>query len=199
MSACTPAVRRSGDVRVGEYAGLRMTAEQFFALPDDGFLYELVNGVVVMSPSPIPRHQAVLIEVIFQLRLFLQSHPSGLILSEVDVKFSDELVYRPELIYLRNERVPRMRERIVEAPDVVVEVLSESSRRYDFETKKDDYERFGVGEDWLIDPHFQLTTFYRLSQGKFLAARPNEERFASEVIPGFVLDLTKVRQAAERW
>ena len=52
----------------GQYHGVRMTADEFFDLPDDGYKYELVQGVVVMSPSPKPRHQAVAVEIITNWR-----------------------------------------------------------------------------------------------------------------------------------
>lgn len=186
-------------IDTGGCAGLRMDAEAFFQLPDDGRRYELVDGVVVMSPSPTPRHQMVMMEVAGQLWAYLREHPCGTAVPEVDVGLGEgprggDLVYRPELVFFRRERLPEVPERLVGAPDLVVEIISPDSRRMDTETKKDDYERCGVGEYWLIDPSRRSMTFYRLKDGRFVEVPVKGDRFASEVVEGFSLDLTRVRE-----
>ncbi len=62
----------------GSAAGLRMDAAAFLELAEDGQNYELIDGVVVMSPSPSPRHQHVTGEIFVQLALFLRQHQVGL-------------------------------------------------------------------------------------------------------------------------
>ncbi len=177
------------------YSGLRLNADQYHALEADGFLYELVDGVVILSPSPNPRHQQVLVEIAYQIKAFLKLNPIGSLYAEVDVKFTNELVYRPELVFLRRDRVRQNWERISESPDLIVEIISPESRRYDRETKKDDYQRYGVQEYWLIDPIMESLEFYRLEQGRFVEMAPHGERLASNALIGFELDLTSVRNA----
>ena len=69
----------------------------------------------------------------------------------------------------------------------------------DSETKKDDYERFGVREYWLIDPQREAMTFWRLTDGKFIEVPASGETFASEAVAGFELDLKRVREAFKPW
>lgn len=179
--------------------GLRMSAEEFLAIPDDGFNYELVSGVVVMSPSPIPRHQAVAGEIFTQIALFLRSNPVGQVLAEIDVflgrdEAGRDLVYKPEVVFLTDEQWARVGDRIAEPPAVTVEVISRGSRQLDTKTKKQDYERFGVREYWLIDPERRTMTFYRLQDGRYVEAAPADQKFASQAIPGFSLDLAEIAE-----
>jgi len=182
-----------------QFSGLRMTADEFFDLPDDGYRYELVQGVVVMSPSPSVRHQAIAMEIAGQLMVYLRAHPVGQLLMETDAHMGtllgSDFVYRPEIVFVRAERWQAIlaADRIRSAPELAVEVISPGSRRYDSETKRADYERFGVGEFWLIDPERRTFTFFVLEKGRFVAAEPDGDRFASRVVPGFFLDLAPVR------
>lgn len=199
-------IRHSNDMLRTEalWAGLRLTADEFLALADDGFDYELVDGVVMMTPAPTPGHQDTVGEILAQLRVYLRNNPIGKALVETDVILGHgpsggDLVYRPEVVYYRHERLPGMKLRLVGPPDVVVEVISPGSRGFDTRTKKDDYERAGVGEYWLIDPDRETFTFYRLEGGRFIEASFEERRFPSEAVPGFVLDLERVRETFAEW
>ena len=186
------------------YRGVRLSAEEYFALPDDGYNYELVDGVMMMSPSPTPEHQAVAMEIAAQLAIYLRDHDVGRVLAETDVslgrnKAGRDLVYKPEIVFLRTERLAQVRGRIVGAPDLVVEIISPDSRRYDSETKRDDYERHGVHEYWLIDPERDAMTFHRRRGDRFEVIEPDADRFASQAVPGFVLDLALVRKSFKPW
>jgi len=187
------------------YTGLRMTAEEFVRLPDDGCRYELVDGVVLVSPRPTPKHQTVLLEIACQLANHLEDHDDvGMALHDTDVCLGKgpargDLVYRPDLVFVAKSHLDRIREKIFGAPDVVVEVISPGSARFDTETKKDDYERCGVFEYWLIDPEQQAMVFYRLKEGRYAEVKPSGEGFASEAVCGFTLDLARVRKKFKRW
>lgn len=187
--------RKRAPRRPPQYAGLRMTADEYLRLEPDGYWYELVDGVVILSPSPTPQHQQVALEVAFQIKSFLRSHPSGSVYLDVDVRLHDTLVYRPDLVYLRAEYILENWELIKVPPDLVLEVVSPKNRRYDIETKMPDYERFGVGEFWLIDPPRRSMHFYRLESGRYVEAATQQDRLASTGIPEFTLDLAEVRKS----
>lgn len=189
--------------RCGGYAGLRLTADEYLALPEDGKQYELVDGVVVMSPSATPRHQLVALSILKQLVNHADERGLGLVLYETDVRLPvgagrRDVVYRPEIIFLLAARASQVRSRIEIAPDVVVEVVSPDSRSLDTETKFTDYERAGVQEYWLIDPEKDSINFYRLTDAHFVEVPPTGEFYDSAVVPGFRLDLRVVRAAFSR-
>jgi Uma2 family endonuclease len=177
------------------YVGLRLSADQYFELEDDGFRYELINGVMVTSPSPIPRHQKVLVELLKQISVFLSKHPVGEVLPDVDVKLDEDLLYRPDLVYIRRERLPRPLNRIDFIPDLIVEIISPSSQIFDRREKKQDYQRYGVREYWVIDPIGDSVTFYCREGDSFAEVEPRGDEFPSRVVTGFALDLSALRAA----
>jgi len=189
--------------RSGGYMGLRLTADEYFALPEDGKQYELIDGVVVMSPSATPRHQLVAWTIMRQLGVYVEDHQLGLVLYETDVRLSrgsgePDVVYRPEIIFLSAARASQVRSRIEIAPDVVVEVVSPDSRSLDTETKFTDYERAGVREYWLIDPERDSINFYRLTDSRFVEVPSAGDFYVSAAVPDFRLDLRVVRAAFSR-
>lgn len=177
--------------------GLRMSADEYLALGETRERYELIDGVVCMSPSASFAHQRIVTEIAAQVRAFLKNRPLGEVAVETDVRFADDLVYRPDLVYLSREKASRCKTHVTEPPDVVVEVVSPDSRRLDRETKKRDYERFGVGEYWLVDPLDKSFAFHRLLDGRWVDAAAEENEFASHVIAGFRLDLHALRAAMD--
>ena len=182
------------------YRGLRVSADEYFRLEEDGFRYELVDGVVCMSPSPTPVHQKVVTRIAAQIVAYLEVHPVGEVFVEVDVHLGagprgGDLVYRPDVIFLRTERVAQNQERIVGAPDLVVEVVSNTSRRYDNETKRSDYQRCGVSEYWLIDPDRESMTFLSLEGNHYVEMSTEGDTLKSRALSGFTLNLARVRKS----
>lgn len=187
-------LRRSG------FAGLRLTAEEYFALPEDGNRYELIDGVLTMSPSASADHQRVSKQIYDQLNPFVTNRGLGEVFYEIDVQFGQSLdgrdiVYRPDVICFLGPASREIGGRFDIVPDVVVEVVSPESTSRDWETKFADYERFGVREYWLIDPIEERMTFFRLRDGRYFEAPSLPDFYESAIVPGFQLDLTKVRAA----
>lgn len=175
------------------YAGLIMGADEFFALGETDERYELINGVVLMSPSPVPRHWRVVEEVLMQLHRHADATP-GLELdtyAETDLRLNPLTVYRPDLcVYLRPESdIP---ERLSEPPAVVLEVLSPSSKPLDLITKREGYRSFGVKEYWTIDPANAQVRAWRASGNEYAEFASEGGKLPSAVIPGFALDVTKI-------
>ena len=178
-----------------QYHGLRMTADEYLALEDDGYRYELIDGVLLVSPSPKPTHQKVANRILNQLINYVETHAVGEVLHEIDVRLDEDLLYGPEVVFLSADQVSANWRGIRAAPAMICEVVSPESRRRDAESKKRDYERYGVREYWLVDPEREQFTFYRLVEGRYVEVAPEAERFASQAVPGFVLDLAAVRRA----
>jgi Uma2 family endonuclease len=169
---------------------------------------ELIDGVVVMSPSPFPVHQAVLHEI---QRQFARAQDSGaklVVFPDTDVEFGPGLVYRPDLAVYRAERMSAIpsRLRVPPAPDLIVEILSAGSKGTDLITKRDDYERTGVAEYWAIDPTPELRARVWRQEGpgsaRFieapLPAPSAPDTLPSAAVPGFSLDLAALRAIVAR-
>lgn len=176
------------------YVGLRMTADEFLALPESPVHYELVDGVVVMSPAASFGHQDIAGEILFQIRSYLEKNPIGRAVTDVDVKLADDLVYRPDVVFLTNEKAGRVEVRVTEPPDLVVEIVSPDSRKRDGIAKREDYEAAGVGEYWIIDAEQNTFRFFVLRGDKFVERAEPSDRYVSSILPGFELDLERVRR-----
>lgn len=181
-----------------QYVGLRMSADEYMALEEDGYRYELIDGVVVMSPSANFPHQDAAGEIEKQIRNYLDDHPVGHVVHEIDVPFDVRLVYNPDLMFVSLAKMPRRTEKVGVLPDLVVEVLSGRTRRRDLTRKLADYEKYQVTEYWIVDPREGTIRFLRLRNGRYTAVRPRAGKFASKAVPGFVLDVERVlRKLAE--
>jgi len=172
------------------YNGLRMTAEEYLQLPVDGQRYELVDGVVIMTPSPLPEHQEIAALVTHLLISQLASAPGARVIPDVDVRLRENLVYRPDIVAFRPGVLPRGR-RIDFAPNLVVEIISPSSVASDWVTKRRDYEAAGVAEYLLIDPQQRRIVLFRLRGGAFDAIDV-DGLTPLESLPGVVIDPTPI-------
>jgi Uma2 family endonuclease len=180
---------------VPQYAGLRLSADEYLALPDDGFKYQVINGVVVMSPSPTPRHQSLLMTISAQIFAYLGKHQVARVFPDIDVRFGPDLVYRPDIVVVLNEHLPKPLRRIDVVPDLIVEILSPGSEAMDQRTKRADYERLGVREYWIVSLDEPVTVrVLRLENGRYSEA-PAAPAPASAVLQGFTLDMNAVRDA----
>jgi len=140
----------------------RMTQEEFGrwleTLPSgDLHHYELLDGFVVMEPPAGWPHGRIEILVSNRLENFLGDHPPGLVFgSSQGFNLPTGDTVEPDVAFVSNERcaaIPRpVRGFLAVVPDLVVEILSPSTKRIDREQKKRIYQRNGVREYWLIDP-----------------------------------------------
>ena len=106
--------------------------EDLLAMPDDGNRHELVEGDLLVSPVPNRRHQRIVWNLV---RLFGRLEERGLgqgYVAPFDVVLDWHTVFEPDVLFIRTERLGIVTERNVSgAPDLVVEVLSESTRDVD--------------------------------------------------------------------
>jgi Uma2 family endonuclease len=129
------------------------TLEEFWALPDPGdrSYYELIDGVVYMSPAPDPPHGDLDMRLTESLILFLAAHGKpGNVYHPREPIYIDGTYLEPDMMYVSHDRRARMGKRRTSA-DIVFEVLSKSTAAYDRTTKADTYLALGVRELWLID------------------------------------------------
>jgi Uma2 family endonuclease len=171
------------------YAGLRMTADEFFGLGETTERYELIDGVVIMSPSPTPTHWKIVRLLIRALEAWDQSAE---LFAEIDLRLGPNVVYRPDLSVYAPGRLKSVPRRLETAPDLVVEVLSPDSKAIDLITKRADYEAFGVGEYWVFDPKLGTVRAWKCEDGKFVENPQAGLLLQSSTLRGFAFDLNPV-------
>jgi Uma2 family endonuclease len=176
-----------------DYAGLRMTAEEYFAIGETGQRYELIDGVVFMSPAPTTRHQRIRDLLSAQIIAIEETMPGLISVSEADLRLTRGKVYQPDLLAYRPGRLRELPERLVEPPDLIVEILSEGTKSLDLITKRDDYEAFGVREYWVVDQDTVTARVWRRSGEKLVEAQMESGVMESSAIAGLKVSLTRVR------
>lgn len=175
-----------------------LTYDDLPSWEDDGLRHELIGGSYVAEPSPIPGHQFIVANLFRLLGPWIHERRHGRLLgAPLDVVFSKTDVVDPDLMFIARHRLDIIGEKYVRAaPDLVVEILSPSTRRRDLGVKRDLYEREGVGEYWVIDPGRETIAVHRLAEGGYrLEAELSAEAGAvltSPLFPGLDLPLAEV-------
>jgi Uma2 family endonuclease len=168
------------------------TYDDYVRLPDDGNRYEVIRGVLYVTPSPVTEHQFSSFEFSFHLSSFVRKGELGLVLAApFDVRLPAGIAnpVQPDVVFFRKGNEPRRGTGFFEGvPDLVAEVLSPGTRRRDRTLKLEAYQEAGVPEYWLLDPGRQAVWVYVLGKnGKYaeLARGGVGESVESSVLPGF--------------
>jgi Uma2 family endonuclease len=173
------------------------TYEDWLQLPDDGYRYEVIDGVLYLIPPPQMQHQRVSARLVKHLIEFLNSRPMGEVLfAPVGVRLPNQPVpFQPDILFIRKEQLDIISEDYVEgAPDLVIEILSPSNWLYDRHEKKKVYQEGGVAEYWIVDPGTKTIEVYRLGGGSYLLAGQYGlgEVAQSPGLPGFEVTVDEI-------
>ncbi len=175
----------------------RLTYDDLSAIPQErvGDRHELIDGELVVTPSPTPRHQIISVRLVVKLSQHVDEHDLGTVIdAPVDVRLTPEIVLIPDIVFISRDRDHIIGPKTVDAaPDLVVEVLSPGTRQRDLGAKRDLYARFGVQEYWIVDPEDQSLTILVLQGDRFQPVPLGEdERLISRLFPGLVLDRDQI-------
>lgn len=142
-----------------------MTVAELEPAPDDGRRYELVDGVLTVSPAPLNAHQLVMHSLQVLLEWALPAEPG--LLPGPSLRMSDITELVPDLAVVQDEELRQPR--LTQPPLLVVEVRSPSTALFDMNTKKAVYERFGIPSYWIIvpDPDKPAVYAYELRAGRY--------------------------------
>ncbi len=171
--------------------------EADYQLLEEGAPFQLINGELVMSPSPTPFHQLLSIRLSSMIQFYLEKADSkGICLyAQMDVKLDEENIFQPDLIYISGERKAELlHDRIIGAPNLVIEILSPSTANYDVNQKKGFYERYGVKEYLIIDPKYFYAEIYILTENKFELQQKGKRNDVINLnsLPGLQINLQKL-------
>lgn len=180
---------------------VKLTYEDYQLFPDDGRRHELIGGEHYVAPEPRKPHQRAVSNLHLDLGGFVRENRLGFVyVSPFDVVLSDEDVVQPDLLFVSRERSSIEEEAGIHgAPDLVVEVLSDSTRNTDEGAKLELYELSGVREYWLVDPLLETVKVHRLStEGRFqrvaeLSAE-EEDYLETPLLPGLSIPLDRIFQ-----
>jgi Uma2 family endonuclease len=188
-----------------ESAGALMTPEEFDAVTeyDPDYCYELIHGVLVVTPVPLAEETDPNEELGHLLRTYREQHPEGRILDSTlpqqYVRTATGRRLADRLIWTGLGRLPdRRRDR----PTIAVEFVSagKRNRRRDYEEKRREYMDAGIGEYWIID-RFQrtLTIIVQTPDGPQERIIHEHDIYTTPLLPGFQLPLQHLLGLANQW
>ena len=134
---------------------IKMTAEQYFQLGEDppGVRLELIDGEIIVSPSPSRKHAKIIRALNYLLETHLRQYDLGELYLDTDVIFAPDLVRRPDFSFFSTSLLSTLSNDYLDAPpDLCIEILSPGSGKDDRVNKFNLYESSGVNHYWIIDP-----------------------------------------------
>jgi Uma2 family endonuclease len=157
--------------------------------PDDGRRYEVISGELYAAAAPDRRHQDL--SALLTVRLYRAANETGLgrvYAAPVDVRLLGTDQVQPDLIVILRERLHIYRGHVIFGPpDLVIEILSPSTRNVDEGHKRRFYAEAGVPEYWLFDPDGIIRPF-ALVDGAYVSIEPEVDgSLRSRVLPTFVV------------
>ena len=166
------------------------TVEMLDTLPEGNLRYELLDGTLLVSPSPVPLHQAVIGELHVLLRAACPAD-HYVFLAPLDWQPDGRTSLEPDLLVVRRDRIgPK---NIVETPTVVVEVISPSSARIDRMLKFARYAEGGIPQYWIVDPRVPSVEIYNLIDGEYQLAASAQGTQTVAVAAPFVVAVIPAR------
>jgi len=174
----------------------RWTYEEYYKLEDDQ-RYEIINGRLLMAPAPDLWHQDWLNGLNIFITQYVRRKKLGrLFIAPVDVVLDAQNTVQPDLVFVaaKNEGILQPRA-IFGTPDMVVEIVSPSSKRRDRHDKMNLYPRFGVKEYWIGDAGSRSLEILVLVKGRYELRCSAEEKgkLSSLVLTGLKFDLAEIR------
>jgi Uma2 family endonuclease len=157
---------------------------------DEHIRAEIMDGEVVAMAPPSAPHQAVVGELFYRIRTFLEGKPCKVYPAPYAVRLkpqedgSDDTVLEPDVVVVCDP-AKRDRQGCKGAPDLIIEVLSPSTARYDRIVKYRKYQEAGVREYWIVDPDTQSIQVCVLENGRYVVSMYDEADTAPvSVLPG---------------
>ena len=180
---------------VGPKPRTKLTYEDYAKTPDDE-RWELLDGELIMAPSPNEAHQSVEGNLGARLFIFVQDRGLGKVyFAPFDVVLSDTDVVQPDIIFVSREREHIITHANIQgAPDLVVEILSPSTAQRDRGVKRRLYAEHGVKEYWQVEPEAQTVTVLLLRDGVFeeAGAYSKGQSLSSPTLEGFTVSLDEI-------
>lgn len=176
---------------------IKFTYEDYKNLPEsETKRYELLEGELVMVPSPTEPHQRVSGNLEFILRQFVKERNLGSIYhAPLDIVLSQEDVVQPDIMLISKERANIITEEaIMGAPDLVIEIISPGTSRRDKTLKRTLYARHDVKEYWIVDPKGKIVEVYTLEKAGFKLVKKynSPEKLYSPLLSGLEVPLQDV-------
>jgi Uma2 family endonuclease len=176
---------------------IKLTVRDYMSMPeDDDRRFELIDGELILAPSPVPQHQRIAFRLARFLADFVESRNLGeVMIPPMDVVLSEHDVFQPDILFISKNRLHIIGDRNIEGPpDLVIEILSPSTEGRDRGVKLQQYLRYGVREYWIIDPQEKNVEVLRAGDTEFETVRVYSEgtTVTSPVLEGIQVEIDRL-------
>jgi Uma2 family endonuclease len=183
-----------------------MTPEEFDALPPSrfvrGFRYEVINGVLVVSPPPGVGERSLNDYLGYLLTTYREGHHEGSVIDDTLPEQTVAATNRRRADRVIWTHLGRKPDELADVPSIVIEFVSIKRRDAlrDYELKRNEYMAAGVREYWIIDRFRRIMTVYRPGSGRPTRVVVSEGgTYVTDLLPGFALPLAPLLGRSDRW
>ncbi len=177
----------------------RLTNADYVAMTppaNSGPRYQLINGELIEMSGATLAHQSFLLELSLEMSSQVRANGIGrIVIAPYDVHIDRHNTFQPDLMYVSNDRLHILEQLAATgAPDVVIEILSDSTRRRDLNDKLPVYAANGVHEVWIVDLDAATVTIHSGDGDTFAPVRTfaASDTLTSDAMPGVAIDLAPI-------
>jgi Uma2 family endonuclease len=186
-----------------ELAGALMSPDEFDAVTDwdEEYVYELIHGVLVVTPPTSEGERAPNELLGDLLRAYQKHHPQGAAmdytLAEHGLKIGDNRRRPDRVVWAGLGRIPKVRK---DTPAIVIEFVSRGRRNRDrdYAIKRREYLSIGIAEYWIIDRFRRTLTVVRAGDRPSEVVVREGEVYATPILPGFEVPLALLLTEADK-
>jgi Uma2 family endonuclease len=193
MSA-NPVLSEPNVSSVEPQVGQPMSAAEFAQLPKFARKYELIQGVIIVSPAGL-KHDNIAAKLIMRIGMYLLTNPIGeFYATSAGFQITPNVVLSPDGAFVSQERLagkPSPEGFAPYGPDLAIEVISPSDSANDIAEKVELYLDHGTQLVWVINPRLQNAMVYR-PDGSGNRIQPSDELKGENVLPGFICKLSDI-------
>jgi Uma2 family endonuclease len=181
-----------------------LTYEDYLLMPEIHKPCEIIQGELFMTPSPLPDHQWIVMNILSLLRQFLSARRLGVVLPapcDVIINRSPLQTRQPDVLFRSADRTGitgraqlRKKKPTEIIPDLIIEVLSPNDSRREIDAKLKDYQTVGVREGWIVSPEAETVELLRISAETIvtLGLYGVHDRFNSDVLSGLEVQVQDI-------
>lgn len=166
---------------------------EFFNIVHENHKAEFINGEIILHSPVKNRHWVACTNIATYLNVYVRDNKLGLVGVEKVLVHLTRNDYEPDIVFFGPEKAKHFKadQMLHPAPDLVVEVLSESTYEIDYGIKFTDYAHHGVSEYWIVDPVSQSVEQYFLKENAFFLHQKLTESgiVKSKVVKGFEISV----------
>jgi Uma2 family endonuclease len=170
----------------------RKKRQHFYEIVEENKKMEFINGEIIFHSLVKKQHNSATKLICVLLQTFVAKHQLGFVGVEKTMVSLTRNDYEPDVCFFGSEKAKNFKKNQVQfpAPDLVVEVLSDSTEKHDRETKFQDYAAHGVREYWIVDAERETIEQYFLQDEKYeLLLKAKDGKIESTVLPDFKIPI----------